>query len=70
MVKESNVPNDELLTTKQAANFLGIKENTLSIWRSQKGKDRRYYIPYIRIGRKIRYNKSDLISFLHNQTAC
>ena len=59
---------NELLTTKEAAEFLGIKENTLSIWRSQKGKDSRYYIPFIRIGRNIRYKKSDLIKFLSNQT--
>jgi len=56
--------DDVLLTTKEAARLLGIKENTLAIWRNQQ----RYNIPYIKVGRTIRYKRKDIIDFLRRQT--
>ena len=52
--------DDRLLSNKQAADYLGIKPNTLTIWRTTK----RFVIPYIQIGRKVHYKKSDLDIFL------
>ena len=52
--------DDRLLSNQEAAAYLGIKPNTLTIWRTTK----RFEIPYIQIGRKIRYKKSDLDIFL------
>ena len=52
------------LGTKDAAQFLGLKEQTLAIWRSAK----RYDLPYIRVGRSIRYRISDLERFLERRT--
>ena len=54
--------DDKLLTPKQAAEYLGIKENTLAVWRSTK----RYNLPFIKIGRSIRYRLSDLENFIKN----
>lgn len=52
--------NEPLLTTKEAAELMGIKENTLTIWRNTD----RQHIPYIKIGRAIRYKRSDIVKFL------
>ena len=51
---------DPLLLTEQAAEFLQIKPGTLENWRSTK----RVEIPFIRLGRSIRYRLSDLEKFL------
>jgi excisionase family DNA binding protein len=45
-----------LLTTEQAAEILGIKPTTLENWRCTK----RVSIPYIRIGRTVRYRLIDI----------
>jgi predicted DNA-binding transcriptional regulator AlpA len=55
---------DKLLTRKQASEFLGIKENTLAVWKT----NRRYPLPVIKVGRLVRYRKSDLITFLEDMT--
>jgi len=49
----------ENLTTKQAAEFLQIKETTLEQWRWN-GRGPRY----CKIGRSVRYRKADLDAFL------
>jgi excisionase family DNA binding protein len=48
------------LTNKQAAEYLGITAGTLHVWRCE----RRYPIPFLRIGSKIRYRLEDLDAFL------
>jgi excisionase family DNA binding protein len=53
-------PDDEKLTPEQAAKYLGVKVQTLAAWRSS-GK---YDLPYIPVGRSIRYLKSDLAAWL------
>jgi predicted DNA-binding transcriptional regulator AlpA len=56
--------NDKLLTRKEAAEFLGIKENTLAIWHCSK----RYKLPVIKVGRLCKYRSSDLLQFLEERT--
>ncbi len=53
----------KLLTTREAAAILNVKENTLAVWRKNKKHD----LPFIKIGRSIRYNESDLENFLANR---
>ena len=48
-----------LLTRKEAADFLGYSEKTLAIWKCVQ----RYPLPYLKIGRKIRYKLADLEHF-------
>jgi hypothetical protein len=55
----------ELLDEKQAALRLGLtNHNTLAVWRSTK----RYDLPYIRIGRLIRYDAREIEKFLDRNT--
>lgn len=57
---ESVTSSDELLTAKQAAAFLKVKPGTLASWRTTK----RYPLKYTRVGKSIRYRRSDLQAFL------
>ena len=52
--------NEELLISKEAARYLRVEKGTLAVWRSTK----RYELPYIRMGRLIRYRVSDLEEFI------
>lgn len=54
----------ELLTSEQAAAYLGVSSGTLEVWRCTK----RYHLPFIKVGRLVRYRKSDLDSFLDRRT--
>jgi excisionase family DNA binding protein len=57
-------PSDPLLSTPEAAAYLGVTEGTISVWRCT----RRYPIPYIKIGRLVKYRKSALDAFLAKRT--
>ena len=52
-----------LLNEDQAAEILGITAGTLSVWRCTK----RYNLKYIRVGRAIRYRRSDLEAFIESR---
>jgi len=53
-----------LLTTEQAAKRLGTKPGTLHVWRTTK----RYPLPYIKVGRLVRYRAEDIDAFLIKRT--
>jgi excisionase family DNA binding protein len=53
-----------LYSSRDAANYLGIAGGTLEIWRCTK----RHQIPFIRVGRLIKYRKVDLDAWLDAQT--
>lgn len=53
----------KLLTTKQAAELLDVKPNTLEIWRV-KGDGP----VFKRIGSNVRYSESDLLAYLEAGT--
>jgi excisionase family DNA binding protein len=50
----------ELLTRKEAAEYLQLEPQTLAVW-ACKG---RYGLPFFKIGRSCRYLKADLDAFL------
>jgi len=52
---------DRLLNPKQAAEFLGVKAQTLAVWRSVK----RYDLPTVRVGRCVRYRPEALEAWLN-----
>ncbi|WP_031429853.1 helix-turn-helix domain-containing protein [Methylomicrobium agile] len=54
----------QLFPPKQAADYLGVKVSTLEVWRSTK----RYNIPYVKVGRLVKYRQSDLDAFLESRT--
>ena len=53
-----------LLTRDQAAEYLGIKPQTLAVWATT----HRYDLPFIKVGRSVRYRVSDLDAFLEQRT--
>ena len=59
----SAAPDDAVVDNRQAALFLGLAPETLEVWRST----RRQNIPYIKLGRAVRYLMRDLRQF---QDAC
>lgn len=62
MTKSSiNLLNDNLLTTKEAAAYLNLPRKTLEAWR-QDNK----YLRYTKIGKSVRYLKSDLAKFIED----
>ena len=60
MVSENNT----LLTRKAAAEYLGVRENTLAVWATNK----RYALPYVKIGRLVKYRLVDLERFILNNS--
>jgi hypothetical protein len=58
------VASRELLDEKQAAAKLDVTPGTLSVWRSTG----RYALPFVKVGRKVRYRLCDLDSWLEKRT--
>ena len=54
----------ELLDEKQAAAKLDVTPGTLSVWRSTG----RYSLPFVKVGRKVRYRRIDLDVWLVKRT--
>jgi excisionase family DNA binding protein len=50
----------ELLSRAEAAAYLGVAKQTLAIWKCSK----RYDLKYVKIGRLVKYRKSDLDQFI------
>ena len=59
----SSLDSSPLYDPGKAAAFLGISKETLSVWRCTK----RYGLPYIRVGRLIKYRLSDLTNFVESR---
>lgn len=51
-----------LLTQEEVAERLGLKASTLEMWRSHK----RYDLPYIKMGRLVRYKQEDVEKFIES----
>ncbi|MBL8369621.1 MAG: helix-turn-helix domain-containing protein [Candidatus Accumulibacter sp.] len=54
----------DLLDEKATAKFLDTSPGTLTVWRSTG----RYNLPFIKIGRNVRYRRADLIVWLEKRT--
>jgi excisionase family DNA binding protein len=52
-----------LLTTDEASEFLGVSAGTLAVWRCVA----RYRLPFIKIGRNVRYDESDLVAWMESR---
>jgi excisionase family DNA binding protein len=59
-----NQSTDPLLTPPEAAAYIGVTENTLSVWRCVG----RYNIQFVKVGRLVKYRKSALDAFLDRRT--
>jgi predicted site-specific integrase-resolvase len=54
----------ELVDEKAAAQDLDVAPGTLAVWRSTG----RYNLPFIKIGRNVRYRRTDLVAWLEKRT--
>jgi excisionase family DNA binding protein len=54
----------ELFSTEHAAAYIGVTPRTLEVWRCT----RRYAIPYVKVGRLVRYRRNDLDQWLSSRT--
>ncbi len=54
----------DLLDEQQAAIVIDVTPGTLSVWRSTG----RYKLPFIKVGRKVRYRRADLEAWLEERT--
>lgn len=59
-----NPPDKTLLTDEEAAYVLDLDPDSLAVFRSTG----RHQIPYIKIGRNVRYRRSDLEAWLISRT--
>jgi predicted DNA-binding transcriptional regulator AlpA len=55
--------SSDLLSREQAAEFLGLRPQTLSVWASTK----RYPLPFVKIGSRVKYRLSDLQRFVESR---
>ena len=54
----------ELLSTREAAEYLGVRVHSLEVWRC----NGRYFIPYVKIGRLVKYKRLDLDAWIASRT--
>lgn len=54
----------DLLDERAAAELLTVSPGTLSVWRSTG----RYNLPFLKVGRKVRYRRADLLTWLEKRT--
>ena len=63
MTSDNPIPR-ALLTEAQAAELLGVKAQTLSVWRCTG----RWNLPYVKVGTAVRYRPSDLEAWITART--
>jgi len=56
--------DNELLTEREAAAILAVKPATLNTWRCLGRHD----LPFVRVGRAIRYRRADVLAFIEANT--
>ncbi len=56
--------NGDLLNEIEAAELLAVTPGTLSVWRSTG----RYAVPFVKVGRAVRYSRKALESWLESRT--
>jgi excisionase family DNA binding protein len=54
----------DLLDEQEAAQLLTVAPGTLSVWRSTG----RYNLPFLKVGRNVRYRRADLLAWLEKRT--
>ena len=52
-----------LMTPRDAAVYIGVKINTLAVWRMTN----RYGLPFVKLGKVVRYRKADLDIWIKNR---
>jgi len=60
----SELPADYLYSPEEIAQILGCKKQTLAVWRCTG----RCSLPYVKVGKNVRYRARDLAEFLHKNS--
>lgn len=55
---------ERMLGTEESAQYLGVKRHTLEVWRV----NGRYGIPFVKVGRLVKYRRADLDAWLASRT--
>ncbi len=55
---------NDLLSRTEAAEYLGISPKTLAVWACTQ----RYHLPFVKVGRLVRYRRIDLEAFIIDRT--
>ena len=63
MESKNDQSNDKLLSRKEAAEMLGVKDTTLATWHTTN----RYPLPVIKVGKLAKYRISDINRFLERR---
>lgn len=58
--EKSSTRTPDLLSREEAARYLGVSASTLAIWKCTG----RYNLPCVKIGRLVKYRRSDLDEFI------
>lgn len=58
-----NMTKAELLSTPEAADYIGARPHSLEIWRASG----RYRIPFVKVGRLVKYRRADLDRWLESR---
>jgi hypothetical protein len=56
--------SSQLVKRSEAAKFLGVAPQTLAVWACTK----RYALPYVKVGRLVKYRLVDLENFIASRT--
>ena len=63
LTKDCQLTSD-LLDENEAAKLLSLAAGTLSVWRSTG----RYGVPFVKVGRLVRYKRTDLEAWISSRT--
>lgn len=63
LTKDCQLTSD-LLDENEAAKLLSLAAGTLSVWRSTG----RYSVPFVKVGRLVRYKRTDLEAWISSRT--
>ena len=55
---------ESLLSPAEAASILGVRPQTLAVWRCSG----RHALPYVKVGASVKYRQSDLENWLRDRT--
>ena len=55
---------NDLLTSTEVSEILGVSTQTLAVWRCNK----RYSLSYVKVGRYVRYRYGDILTFVESRT--
>lgn len=62
--KGVEMKQNKLMSPKELSEYIGVKESSLAVWRTNKT----YPLPYIKVGGLIRYNKEAVDKWLESRT--